>query len=177
MLLSGFVQWIRDEHQVIQIVSTRAGGWEGWAAPQFAYWLGAKVGRPADLDVQSEVTANGDVFIFEDPKMKADLEFNALSAPQEGLPPVIVVELKCQRTRQTRSSFRAGLLKDLIKLEEISDDLLERYEDRGVIGLSLGVCFPAVPAAPGYNIVPATNELAVQWQGVTYGDEPAAFAS
>ncbi|GGP80315.1 hypothetical protein [Saccharothrix coeruleofusca] len=165
-LVDGLVRWVRAEHPVISVVSTRTGGWQGWAAAQFTYWLGASLGDPADLDVESGVTATavGGTAVFDNPARTADLVFNALSAPADGVPPVIVVALRCQRVRQTQSRFRACLTQDLTKLGGISDELRRRYRDRGVVGLSLGVCFATTPAPEGHHVVAAGDELAVQWR-------------
>jgi hypothetical protein len=80
-LVTCFERWVLDE-VAIRPISLRSGGWENWAATQFAYWLNHTRGGGEGFDVQSEVRANaGDgMSVYEDNRSIADLVFNALTS-------------------------------------------------------------------------------------------------
>jgi hypothetical protein len=168
------VRWIQASQPTIQALSLFAGGWEGWARNQLALWLQeqlqVQLGNDYPLDVLTEAgdipTGDGAIPVFEDPDLRADLVFNALS-PIGGRarPPVVITELKCQTPKQPSSAFRRGLVKDVDKLLDVNPDIDNTFGAGNVMLMSLGICFnePRLRPAPGFRIEQATNEYAVQW--------------
>lgn len=166
LVTDAIVEWLKAERTKIDNASLLSGGWERWAAVEFPLWMRQQFQDGEELDVVSEVNIipGTDVSVYKERTLLTDLVFNALSRPGETAPPVIVMELKCQSPRQRWTDFRAGLVEDYSRLYNINPLLREHFDDRGVIGMSVGICFndPDLVPADGYQVKKAGN-LAVQW--------------
>jgi hypothetical protein len=172
-VVKAVVEWIQADQPTIDTLSVFAGGWEGWARNQFALWLQnqlrLRLRNNNPLDVLTEAnyipTGEGAVPVFENALARADLVFNALSPAVADTAPVIITELKCQSPKQTWTSFRSGLSRDVTKLYGVNPDVDDAFGPENVMVLSLGICFnePGFRPAAGYRVESAGRQYAVQW--------------
>ncbi|MFT7836158.1 hypothetical protein Q5530_08385 [Saccharothrix sp. BKS2] len=165
VFIDALAEWIEAERDAIRDVSLFSGGWEVWATTQFPLWLKSQFQNQEELDASThvDIVPGANVPIYENPAKNADLVFNALSPIGAAVPPVMVVELKCQTPRQRWADFRCRLTENLSKLHSTNPDLRERFADRGAIGLSVGISSndPDLTPALGHRV--RRVDLAIHW--------------